>query len=99
MASAACSRRGLGCLADPSPPVLERLALLVFSGSAAPHGAVGEVRGLRARAGATAVEAPAELLVERLPAARCLACSRRPLRRLHSAGHQEGPLSGCSWAP
>src|SRR5687768_5764052 len=38
MASAACSSRGLGCLADPSPPVLERLALLVFSGSAAPHG-------------------------------------------------------------
>src|SRR5215212_2554513 len=38
MASAACSRRGLGCLTDPSPPVIERLALLVFSGSAAPHG-------------------------------------------------------------
>src|SRR5215203_1936079 len=38
MASAACSRRGLGCLADPSPQVLERLARLVFSGSAAPHG-------------------------------------------------------------
>src|SRR5215210_698491 len=48
---------------------------------------------------ATAVESAAELLAERLPAARCLACSLRLLRRLHSAGHQEGPLSECSWAP
>jgi hypothetical protein len=38
MASPACSRRGLGGLANPSHPVLERLALLAFSGSAAPHG-------------------------------------------------------------
>src|SRR5215203_987492 len=38
MASAACSRSGLGSAKHPSPPVIERLALLVFSGSAAPHG-------------------------------------------------------------
>src|SRR5215211_841429 len=48
--------------------------------------------GSEADVRATAVESPAELLVERLPAARCLACSRwlgwsppclarRPLRR------------------
>ena len=60
---------------------------------------------------ATAVESPAELLVEPLPAAlrlaqrsRSLVCSpqclaRRPLRLLRSAAHQEGPLSGCSLAP
>src|SRR5215213_8347564 len=51
--------------------------------------------GSEADVRATAVE----FLAERLPAARCLACSRLPLRRSHSAGHQEGPLSGCSWAP
>src|SRR5215208_3257426 len=59
----------------------------------------GEVCGLRAGVRATAVEAPAGLLVERLPAALSLAYPRRPLRRLHLAGHQEGPLSGFSWAP
>jgi hypothetical protein len=61
---------------------------------------MGRCVGVRSGVRATAVEPPAELLVECLPAALRLACrARPPLRRLHSAGHQEGPLSGCSWAP
>jgi hypothetical protein len=39
----------------------------------APHGEDGEVRGLRAGLRATAVEAPARVLVERLPVALRLA--------------------------
>jgi hypothetical protein len=88
-----------GGFAHPALRSLRNWHYLPALRAPAPHGEDGEVRWLRARLRATAVEAPAELLVERLPAARCLACSRRPLRRLHSAGHQEEPLSGCSWAP
>src|SRR5512133_2832707 len=57
-------------------------------------------RGSEAGVRAIVVEPPAELLAELLPAALHLAClARRPLRRLRSAGYQERPLSGCSWAP
>jgi hypothetical protein len=35
-ALSACSKRGLGCLAHPSPPGLEQLALLALSDSPCP---------------------------------------------------------------
>jgi hypothetical protein len=48
---------------------------LIFARLTAPSNTV-RYGGSEADVRATAVESPAEVLVERLPAARCLACSR-----------------------